>query len=44
VRLTENSFFSSSGYGDGGYGVYAHKTNGVIDAIKIEFIGDEGED
>ncbi len=29
--------FSYSGYGDGMYEVYAHKTNGVIDAIEIRF-------
>lgn len=36
--LTKDGFFSSSGYGDGGYGVYAHKTDGEIDALEIRFL------
>ena len=30
--------FSSSGWGDGCYGVYAHKTKGEIDALEIRFL------
>lgn len=35
----ENGFFSESGYGDGEYPVYAHKTqDGRITALEIRFI------
>lgn len=36
--LMEEGFCSSSGYGDGCYGVYAWKTNGEITALEIRFI------
>lgn len=36
--LTEDGFFSSSGYGDGGYPVYAHKVHDEITALEIRFI------
>lgn len=40
-------FFSSSGFGDGGYDVYGHRFNGVgpgYDGIEIVFIGDDEGD
>lgn len=36
--LTEDGFFSSSGHGDGGYGVFAHKVDGEIVALEIRFL------
>lgn len=36
--ITEDGFYSSSGYGDGCYGVYAQKQNGEIVALEIRFI------
>lgn len=37
-----DGFFSSSGFGDGEYDVYAyHDANGEINALEIEFIGDD---
>lgn len=36
--LTEDGFYSSSGYGDGGYGVFAHKVDGEIVALEIRFL------
>lgn len=36
--LTEDGFFSSSGYGDGGYDVYAYKQAGEITALEIRFL------
>ena len=45
VYLSENSFFSNSGYGDGGYDVYAGYKNKQIVEVFIEFIEeDENED
>ena len=41
VILTENSFFSSSGYGDGMYYVTAGYKNGQIVEVFIDFITDE---
>ena len=40
VYLKENAFFSSSGYGDGSYDVYAGYENGNIVETYIEFIGE----
>ena len=37
VWLTKDGFYSSSGYGDGCYGVYAYKQGGEITAIEIRF-------
>ena len=36
--IKDEGFFSSSGYGDGCYGVYASKVNGEIVALEIRFI------
>ena len=36
--ITADGFCSSSGYGDGGYGVYAQEQNGDIVALEIRFI------
>ena len=36
--LTEDGFYSSSGYGDGCYGVYAYKQNGEITALELRFL------
>lgn len=36
--LNDNEFFSRSGYGDGGYGVYAYKEKGEITALEIRFL------
>lgn len=36
--IFDEGFFSSSGYGDGCYGVYAYKDNGEITALEIRFI------
>lgn len=36
--INEDGFYSSSGYGDGGYGVYAQEQNGEIVALEIRFI------
>ena len=41
VYLTEDSFFSDSGYGDGSYSVYAGYKNGEIVEVYIEFIGED---
>lgn len=38
VWMTEDGFYSSSGYGDGCYGVYAKNQNGEIVALEIRFI------
>ncbi len=38
VWLTEEGFFSASGYGDGIYPVYASKSRGTIDALEIRFL------
>ena len=35
--ITEDGFYSSSGYGDGVYGVFAYKQNGEITALEIRF-------
>lgn len=37
-------FFSSSGYGDGGYDVFGVKKGDVYVALKIVFISDNEED
>ena len=36
--LTDDGFYSCSGYGDGGYGVYAHEKEGEITALEIRFV------
>mgnify|MGYP003295791021 CR=1 FL=1 len=36
--IIDEGFFSESGYGDGCYGVYAHKVNGEITALEIRFM------
>ena len=36
--LTEEGFYSSSGHGDGGYGVFAYKQNDEIVALEIRFL------
>lgn len=36
--IKDEGFFSSSGYGDGEYPVYANKVNGEITALEIRFI------
>ena len=36
--ITEDGFFTSSGYGDGSYPVKAFKLNGKIIALEIQFI------
>lgn len=36
--IKDEGFFSSSGYGDGGYPVYANKVNDEITALEIRFI------
>ena len=36
--LIKEGFYSSSGYGDGCYGVYAYKQGGEITAIEIRFL------
>ena len=36
--LTDLGFFSTSGHGDGGYDVFASKTNGDITALEIRFV------
>lgn len=36
--LTEDGFYSSSGYGDGGYGVFAYQQDDEIAALEIRFI------
>ncbi len=40
--IKDEGFFSHTGHGDGCYGVYAKKTNGVITALEIRF-GSEPE-
>lgn len=42
--INEDGFFSSSGYGDGEYDVYAAMENGKIVALFIEFIEPDEED
>lgn len=43
--IFDEGFFSSSGYGDGGYTVWAARdSNGTINALEIEFIRDEEDD
>lgn len=41
--MTEDGFFSNSGYGDGSYDVYAAKVNRKIVALYIEFIGEDDD-
>ena len=36
--MTEDGFYSSSGYGDGCYGVYAAVQNEEIVALEIRFL------
>lgn len=36
--MIENGFYSSSGYGDGGYGVFAYQQDGEIRALEIRFL------
>ena len=36
--LIKEGFYSSSGYGDGCYGVYAYEQGGEITAIEIRFL------
>ena len=36
--IVDEGFYSSSGYGDGCYGVYAQKTDGEITALEIRFL------
>ena len=36
--LTDDGFYSSSGYGDGGYGVFAYQQDDEIAALEIRFI------
>lgn len=36
--IKDEGFFSSSGNGDGGYGVYAYKQDGEITALEIRFV------
>lgn len=36
--LIKDGFYSSSGYGDGCYGVYAYEQGGEITAIEIRFL------
>lgn len=36
--IKDEGFFSSSGYGDGCYGVYAYKVNNEITALEIRFM------
>lgn len=36
--INDEGFFSSSGYGDGCYGVYAYKQNNEITALEIRFL------
>ena len=38
VWLTDDGFFSQSGYGDGVYVVYACERNGLIVALEIRFL------
>lgn len=44
--IFNKGFLSSSGFGDGGYNLYLHKTNdtGEVIGAKIVFIGDEDEE
>lgn len=43
--IFDEGFFSSSGYGDGGYTVWAaYDRNGTINALEIEFIRDDEDD
>ena len=41
VSLATDHFFSSSGYGDGGYDVYAGFKDGILVEVLIEFIEEE---
>lgn len=36
--LTEDGFFSYTGYGDGGYPVFASKVHGEITALEVRFL------
>lgn len=36
--MIEDGFYSTSGYGDGGYGVFAHQQDGEITALEIRFL------
>lgn len=36
--LIKDGFYSSSGYGDGCYGVYAYKQDGAITALELRFL------
>lgn len=40
--LIEDGFYSSSGYGDGCYGVYAYKQDGAITALELRFCDEAG--
>jgi hypothetical protein len=45
AKVDDYGFYSSTGWGDGAYEVYAKKLDGEIVALKIQFIeNDEGED
>lgn len=39
--LTADGFFSTSGYGDGSYGVYAYRQDSEITALEIRFLESE---
>lgn len=36
--MIENGFYSTSGYGDGGYSVFAYQQDGEITAMEIRFL------
>ena len=36
--MEKDGFYSSSGYGDGCYGVYAYKQDGEITALEVRFL------
>lgn len=38
IGATEDGFYSSSGYGDGGYGMFAYQQDDEIAALEIRFI------
>jgi hypothetical protein len=38
VWLIDGGFYSSTGYGDGCYGVFSHKQDGEIVALEIRFL------
>lgn len=45
IWASPEGVFSESGFGDGIYTLYAHRNkDGVIDALKVQFIEDEDED